>query len=257
VPRNLARFSFGLGGLAILLSMFGWSLFLMIDRRNTSWMAGVCLLAGLGAALAALVSGVAARAVLRTSLPDEKAATDARAGIGLFFIWLVGSLMAVMVVPSFLPASGPSRVARAKSEIRNLAVNLETYYIDHNSYPPAVDINGRIIPIGESAEDVSAGYVPWLLTTPIAYTSSLPTDPFYRIRRGYGQYRYATNGSACWIMTSRGPDEDDDIAIKDYPSPGVGDCQFRKFMSQFGGPAVEYDGTNGTTSSGDVVRVGP
>jgi hypothetical protein len=58
-------------------------------------------------------------------------------------------------------------------------------------------------------------------------------------------------------MTSRGPDLDDDMPIEQYPSPGVGDCRFRKFVTQFGGPAIEYDGTNGTMSSGDVMRVGP
>jgi hypothetical protein len=48
-----------------------------------------------------------------------------------------------------------------------------------------------------------------------------------------------------------------DILVADYPYPATGNCSFKTFMTQFGGPAIEYDGTNGTTSSGDVLRVGP
>jgi hypothetical protein len=148
-------------------------------------------------------------------------------------------------------------VARAKAEIRNLAVNLEVYYIDHKTYPPAVGIDGGIIPLDRNGTAVSAGYVPWMLTTPVAYTSSLPSDPYHKTASGNGPYRYATNGLSCWILTSRGPDEDIDIPIEEFPYPRKGNCQFRKFMSPWGGPAIEYDGTNGTASSGDILRVGP
>jgi hypothetical protein len=123
-------------------------------------------------------------------------------------------------------------VGRAKAEIRNLAVNLEDYYIDHNTYPPPVDLEGNIIPFEASENGISAGYVPWMLTTPKAYTMSIPWDPFHwREKVGEGPYRYATNGLKCWIMTSRGPDMDDDIPIEQYPVPEIGACKFRQFMS--------------------------
>lgn len=151
------------------------------------------------------------------------------------------------------------KVARAKSEIRNLAVNLETYYIDHDSYPPAVDLEGKIIPLPSDGSGVSAGYLPWLLTTPVPYTSSLPTEPFHKLPgRGDAPYRYATNGLACWIMTSNGPDEKPDIRIDEYPIPEKGGCEWKEFVQQYGtGDAIEYDASNGLMSVGDVVRVGP
>jgi len=169
-------------------------------------------------------------------------------------------LVAVVILPNLIgdqEGGRRSKVARAKSEIRNLAVNLETYYIDHNTYPPAVDANGNIVPLGEDGELVSAGYVPWMLTTPIAYTSSLPGDPFVQSGGYPVTYRYATNGLSCWILASDGPDLDVDIQVTDYPDPAKGNCSYRTFLTQFGGSAIEYDGTNGTTSSGDVLRVGP
>lgn len=154
---------------------------------------------------------------------------------------------------------GRSPVAKAKSEIRNLAVNLETYYIDHDTYPPAVDEKGKYIALGKSVPGISAGYVPHALTTPISYAASLPNDPFNKTSaKTEGTYRYATNGLACWILTSNGPDGDADIKVENYPSKDKGNCSWKGFMSHFGvGTAVEYDGTNGTKSSGDIVRVGP
>jgi hypothetical protein len=171
----------------------------------------------------------------------------------------LGALPMAIAIPNFLEAKSRSKVARAKSEIRNLAVNLETYYIDHNTYPPAVDESGKVVPLGERGSKVSAGYTPWMLTTPIAYTAVLPTDPFHEAEGGGNVlYRYATNGSDCWILTSHGPDGDMDIEIAEYPKPNEGRCDPKLFFSHFGvGNAIEYDPTNGTKSSGDVYRVGP
>jgi len=176
-------------------------------------------------------------------------------------IGIVGILVVIWALNQADLGSPPvrSRVARAKSEMRNLAVNLETYYIDQSAYPLADDENGNPVPLGASGEGISAGYVPRLLTTPIAYTMELPVDPYTASGRWAPRrtYRYATNGQACWILASLGPDQDPDIAVADYPSPATGNCAFSVFMSQFDGPAIEYDASNGTTSSGDIVRVGP
>jgi hypothetical protein len=169
------------------------------------------------------------------------------------------AFLAVVVMPNFfLVASRPSEVANAKREIRNLSAPLETYYIDQNSYPPAVDATGKPVRLGESGEGISSGFVPWMLTSPIAYATSIPADPF--VRGGFypvNTFRYATNGISCWIMTSDGPDQDIDMPIAEFPAPATGNCNLRGFLSHFGGTAIEYAGTNGTTSSGDIVRVGP
>jgi hypothetical protein len=151
------------------------------------------------------------------------------------------------------------KVAREKSEMRNLQAFLECYYIDNERYPPAMDMQGNLIPYADDGSGISAGYVPWVLTTPTAYVTRLPSDPFHRLRNDeYGPYRYATDGLHCWIMTANGPDRKPDIPIEEYPRVGRTGYGYRKFMSHFGeGSAVQYDGSNGTVSGGDVVRVGP
>jgi hypothetical protein len=147
---------------------------------------------------------------------------------------------------------------RVRLELRDVAMALESYSIDHNLYPPAVDVQGNIVPFPHDGTGASAGYLPWLLTTPTPYTSSLPWDVFKRKTDPERLYRYATNGLSCWIMTSRGPDKDDDVSIEEFPDPVQGNCERERFMGHFGiGKAIEYDLTNGVVSSGDIVRTGP
>jgi hypothetical protein len=60
------------------------------------------------------------------------------------------------------------------------------------------------------------------------------------------------------MLASDGPDGDADIRVEEFPIPNKGNCQFELFMSHYGiGDAIEYDGTNGTESNGDIVRTGP
>jgi beta-lactamase regulating signal transducer with metallopeptidase domain len=47
-------------------------------------------------------------------------------------------------------------IKQIETDLRNLRINLVSYYIDHSDYPEAL----------------------WQLTTPIAYTSAVPEDPF-------------------------------------------------------------------------------
>jgi hypothetical protein len=174
-------------------------------------------------------------------------------GASVFLLLFGGSLFSLIRKPP------EDTVREVKSELRNLAVNLETYLIDHNTYPPATDENGNYVALGESVAGISAGLVPRALTTPISYAAFLPMDPCYQpVAKEKRTFRYATNGKECWILASDGPDGDIDVRVADFPSPGSGECSWWSFMSHFGvGNAIEYDASNGTASSGDIVRVGP
>jgi hypothetical protein len=246
---------------------------MFVSRRFPEWVQSVFqeAAAGLGSEIpggGGLLQGImgepASTAMVRANQPDGVwiVANGTMSGADVLMFTMaapLGALPMAIAIPNFLEAKSRSKVARAKSEMRNLAVNLETYYIDHNTYPPAVDEEGGIVPFGGNGSKVSAGYTPWLLTTPIAYTAVLPSDPFHEGENGeYMLYRYATNGAYCWILTSQGPDSDMDVEIAEYPKPNQTQCNPREFFSQYGvGSAIEYDATNGTKSSGDIFRVGP
>jgi len=252
--RRPAILSVILAGLGLLVPLV---LFFYPPSSYTKFFYGLfrtSVSAGEWLQVAAIVLGFASRWMLKRSRAKRRDRRWARAGIIMGFCFLI-ALIALERIKYFDIVLG---VADTKSDFRQLEVHLESYYIDHNTYPPAVDENGKIIPYEPGGASVSAGYLPWLLTTPVAYADLLPRDPCYHPRWSKAPlYRYATNGKDCWILTGPGTDRIPEIPIEEYPSPGMGSCQFKKFMSQFGGPAIQYDGTNGLISTGDILRVGP
>ena len=130
--------------------------------------------------------------------------------------------------------------------MRSIAVALESYAVDNNEY-------------------IYSGRTFTSLTTPIAYITTLPDDPFGPIREtdttGYnnllnrygspvkswfifhGTSTYSNSGFAGrygiqWTLTGLGPDR------SWFDPPG-------------GNPYPQYDPSNGTVSRGNVERAGP
>src|SRR5690606_17953273 len=79
-------------------------------------------------------------------------------------------ILAAIAVPNFLNAQLRSKIAKAESEMRSIATALESYRLDNNIYPPYFNENGV------ARNPLPARLAP--LTTPIAYMSSIPQDPF-------------------------------------------------------------------------------
>jgi len=107
-----------------------------------------------------------------------------------------------------------------------------------------------------------------VLTTPVAYLTRVPRDPFNKNFLGYYRYGTPAQGAAhspanysSWMLLSNGPDKDEDI----NPSYVVLDDRRQPVLYSgypFEGkprPLQEfvYDPTNGTQSDGDIVRFGP
>jgi len=208
--------------------------------------------------LASTPMGVAAIVVgWKASVTSDRLGVFARTGLILGCFWALGFLGSLFSATGYIGLHPRVEVSRARSDLRNLAVFLESYILDHEAYPPAVDGSGKMIL--SATGEVSAGYVPWLLTTPSAYLGSLPSDPFPDTNKEKtSTYRYATDGTTCWILSSNGPDKKSDADVADYPSPEGADCTWERFVSHFGiGKAIEYDPTNGDRSRGDIIRVGP
>jgi hypothetical protein len=90
--------------------------------------------------------------------------------------------------------------------MRMLQTALESYNVDWNAYPRT------LAPC---------------LTTPIAYITAIPGDPFAPQPK---PLQYELNGKSMWKLWSVGPDQKDDKA------------------------ALEFDPTNGTVSAGDLIR---
>lgn len=94
---------------------------------------------------------------------------DATTGFTLIELLIVVAIIAILAsiaVPNFLEAQIRSKVSRAVADMRTIATGLESYFSDHTKYPPN--------------PDTSEGFnvTPWQLTTPLAYLTTRPIDPF-------------------------------------------------------------------------------
>ncbi|MCX7015086.1 MAG: prepilin-type N-terminal cleavage/methylation domain-containing protein [Candidatus Sumerlaeota bacterium] len=163
--------------------------------------------------------------------------------IELLVVVAIISILASIALPNFMEAVTRAKVSRVKSDLRTIATALETYAVDNNCYPPVPAV------IGPRYRNLCP------LTTPIAYISSVPRDPFNSVDPygvegcRTGVYAYGATprtGPSIWILASDGPDRKLNVDPVDFLFyPGYGRLE---------NLLVIYDPTNGTTSAGDIIR---
>ncbi len=181
--------------------------------------------------------------------------------IELLIVVAIIAILAAIAVPNFLEAQIRSKASRAKADMRSVAVALESYRTDTNQYPPIAS---------------SPGYqIPHRLTTPMAYITTIPKDAFgfssgddlYKIFGTTEDYYFSTKayydlhgwawevypggstGSpAMWVLQSKGPDR---AWARSTAKGGAGVLELDRPYE------FQYDPTNGTVSTGNIVRSGP
>jgi type II secretion system protein G len=188
--------------------------------------------------------------------------------IELLIVVAIIGILAAIAVPNFLEAQTRAKISRTEADMRSMATAIESYYVDYNSYP----IDGAILHSGvtiyptQNPSDMANSHVfagPGL-TTPVAYLTSQPFDPFIAAWQKPEEafYFYANLNQASrwleqnmgmvppliqsrindwgpWMMHAAGPDGD------------------RTDVGSSAGPVMllgVYDPTNGTISNGDIVR---
>jgi prepilin-type N-terminal cleavage/methylation domain-containing protein len=179
--------------------------------------------------------------------------------IELLIVVAIISILAAVAIPNFLEAQVRAKMARVQSDTRALAIGLEAYRMDHDAYPLTAE-TPQFYP-GSPFNGIGGGFYAYVgrLSTPIAYISVSPIDPFMSGRPnpdgtfGWQCYEYwaepsvgfdlvdVTRGdvnSVRYVLWSWGPDRDPDgFAVQD--------------------PDTVYDSSNGTVSSGNYYRFGP
>lgn len=150
-------------------------------------------LKGMGATLTSLDDGLALKTFNSAGIPGS--------------VMAMAPFLGVVAAPNVFESQTRAKVARSKADLRTMAVALESYFVDNNRYPDEGNLG--------------------VLTTPIAYITSLPSDTFATGQK----LKYKKTGDNDWIMYSVGPDMQDNNAD------------------------TIYDPTNGTISIGDIIRV--
>jgi prepilin-type N-terminal cleavage/methylation domain-containing protein len=215
-------------------------------------------------------------------VPTHKSSRRGSKGFTLIELLIVVAIIAILAaiaVPNFLEAQTRSKVSRVRADLRSIATALESYRVDNNKYPPTPFTAAGVIRVTSN-----------LLSTPLAYISTANLlDPFVSANLGNFQYfppsgvatTYAEDplypGEAAgdpiagrryyyqsnrddrrsastqiallaaipvegeWVTGSFGPDRDRDLVTITSATPSYSVLE-------------PYDPTNGTISSGDVVR---
>ena len=196
--------------------------------------------------------------------------------IELLIVVAIIAILAAIAVPNFLEAQTRAKVSRNRADMRSIATALEAYAVDVNKYPAAIEAFQNQDPnVSGFSEPPFHSRTPSSITTPIAYMTSIPHDPFREKFNTTGdpfvdligkdrivyfnfQYNFSvsnglyappavnnfTKASALagqWLLYSVGPDKDE------FNTPvGASLLGLRVYR--------DYDPTNGTVSLGNVFR---
>ncbi|HUT24241.1 MAG TPA: prepilin-type N-terminal cleavage/methylation domain-containing protein [Sumerlaeia bacterium] len=171
--------------------------------------------------------------------------------IELLIVVAIIAILAAIAVPNFLEAQTRSKISRCRTDLRTLAGAWEAYRLDYNRYPP--DFDGGEYGGAAPYQGEWRTYI--VVTTPVAYLTSVPTDVFQEgaqlwliIKPGKLYEYWGTLGNMAypewqatntlWIIIGYGPDQDYDLSGTQIAAPF-------NYM---------YDPTNGTKSNGDMAR---
>ncbi len=154
-------------------------------------------------------------------------------------ILIVLVVLSMIATPNFLESQTRAKISRVQSDLRSMVTAMESYNIDNKGYPEKIET---------------------LWQGPVSYLNAGPTDSFapgggFSSGRGYGEnarLRYLSGAEAYRSALSAG-----------LVSPGQKVSTQNFYLLYSVGPdevddhgSILYDATNGTTSRGDVVKVG-
>lgn len=218
--------------------------------------------------------------------------------IELLIVVAIIAILAAIAVPNFLEAQVRSKVSRVRSDHRSLATAIESYYVDNNAYPAGDTSGGATafgcnkipgasnailsVPVFRVKQNLTDNLM--TLTTPVAYITSIFSDPFADTRGASFMYALGGDGitaaaGSAWMVWSFGPDGDeaqstvtpDRAKLSATANGTAGDTPWRSVGGRAtvsetvysasgtipspGLLSITYDPSNGTTSNGDVWRL--
>lgn len=170
--------------------------------------------------------------------------------IELLIVVAIIGILAAIAVPNFLNAQTRAKIARCETDMKALETALEMYRMDKGHYPYWQDSAGT------NVNPVNRRLIP--LTTPMAYMSSVPVDPFI-----YGPPGVRLDESQhVAYVTYDYIEADSNRRLKNFPLGAAWRCCEWRINGY--GPDnfndtgwLTYQASNGLRSKGDIIRLGP
>ncbi len=212
--------------------------------------------------------------------------------IELLIVVAIIAILAAIAVPNFLEAQMRAKVSSVQSDLRSMTTGIESFQVENNIYPRAASNLNNSLNAGPAAKtpgsqaaqrctfalvsspDALIGAAATnrrlTLTTPVAYLSQVPSDVF---AEGSGiVYGYANAADMGWIVWSASPTGSEGSSMIDRvltPSRYGGKATamdpntWKSCTVYQPGKAnpldtlkhMTYDGTNGTSSAGDIYKL--
>jgi type II secretion system protein G len=183
--------------------------------------------------------------------------------IELLIVVAIIAILAAIAVPNFLEAQTRAKVSRTMADMRSLTTALEAYRVDSNNYPPGTT-NGPNTPFYSYLRRL----VP--LTTPVAFITSVPNDPFNLFGeltqpfppnevKAFDYFLVTDLDASVPTQIGEFNDQSGHLINAQYALRSWGpDLINGRFSGarQGVGP-IPYDPTNGTVSFGDIKYFGP
>ncbi len=176
--------------------------------------------------------------------------------IELLIVVAIIAILAAIAIPNFLAAQIRAKVSRVQAEFHTSTQAIESYHVDNNTYPY---YNGRDQQISPTiADDAGPHFLPYTLTTPVAYLSSL-FDEIFEGRNTPGNI--PKKHEFHYFNYIQSPNF---FVLREMAATGNQNNAYAYYLASNGpdlwcngAGLIVYDPTNGTTSSGDIVRFGP
>ncbi len=181
--------------------------------------------------------------------------------IELLIVVAIIAILAAIAVPNFLEAQVRAKVSRCRNDLRTIATGIESYIVDSGVVMGLDDWNNKLA-LGDANLARKVAFSK--LTSPIAYLTSVPRDPFYsgdeRVGgRPDGPYEFRTSNifttgnwklprgrGYTWAINSLGPAR----------IIGTGNPAMLAVVrgTTAASKTFVYDPTNGTISYGFILR---
>jgi prepilin-type N-terminal cleavage/methylation domain-containing protein len=181
---------------------------------------------------------------------------DAFTLIELLIVVAIIAILAAIAVPNFLEAQMRAKTSRVVGEFRTCSTAIETYRLDQGLYPAYNGLDNYIQPA--VALDAGPHFLPYSLTTPVAYLASLFNEIFEGRNTPESiptthEYHYFTRYQSPTFFATR-----------EFLHFGTDQSGRAYFMASNGpdlwcdGAGMKiYDPPNGTKSEGDIIHFAP